>query len=170
MVASCKFPSLRGALGRWPPMLLAALSMAGSLQANPEHGQVFKDWTARCETAPGSYVARCFIFQNLVLKESGQRLVHMAVGYLAGNDQAAAIVTMPLGISLPAGAAISVDGGDPVDIVIERCDTNGCVGAVTLNAAFVAQLKRGREARITSYCLSDSRCLTANRSSFSRSR
>jgi len=93
-------------------------------------------------------VPRCFIFQNLVLKESGQRLVHVAVGYLAGNNQAAAVITMPLGISLPAGAAISVGGGDPLDVVIERCDSSGCIGAVTLNAAVVAQLKRGREARI----------------------
>jgi len=154
MLALCTFLSLPRSPGRWPPVLLAALSMIGSmatigsLEARPEHGQVFKDWTARCEQAPGTSLPRCFIFQNLVLKESGQRLVHMAVGYLAGQNQAAAIVTMPLGISLPAGAAISVDGGDPLDMVIERCDTNGCVGAVTLSAAFLAQLKRGREARI----------------------
>lgn len=148
MVASCKFSSLASALRRWPLVLLAALSMAGSLQARPEHGQVFKDWTARCEQVEGSSVPRCFIFQNLVLKESGQRLVHVAVGYLAGNNQAAAVITMPLGISLPAGAAISVGGGDPLDVVIERCDSSGCIGAVTLNAAVVAQLKRGREARI----------------------
>jgi len=154
MLATSKFPSLPKAIGWWPPGLpaaltmIASLAMVGSLEARPEHGQVFKDWTARCEQAPCSSLAHCFIFQNLVLKESGQRLVHMAVGYLAGKNQAAAIVTMPLGISLPAGAAISVDGGDSLDIVIERCDTNGCLGTVTLSAAFLAQLKRGREARI----------------------
>lgn len=125
--------------------LLAALAA----QANPEHGQSFKNWTARCELPQGSSVERCFIFQNLVLKESGQRLVHMAVGYLAANGQAAAVVTLPLGISLPPGAGISVDGSDPVDMVIERCDTNGCVGALALDDALIAQLKRGREARIT---------------------
>ena len=149
MTASCKSAPLRTVLGIWPPLLLAALSMAGPVQAKPEHGQTFKDWTARCEQAPGSSMERCFIFQNLVLKESGQRLVHMAVGYLAANGRAAAVVTMPLGISLPPGATISVDSGAPREIVIERCDNNGCVGAVTLSDGFVAQLKRGREARIS---------------------
>ena len=149
MSASCKFPSLRSRLRYWPALLPAALSIAGPLQAKPEHGQIFEDWTARCEAAPGTSMQRCFIFQNLVLKDSGQRLVHMAVGYLAANGQAAAVITMPLGISLPAGATISVDSGDPRKIVIERCDTSGCVGAVTLSDGFVAALKRGREARIS---------------------
>jgi invasion protein IalB len=118
-------------------------------EAKPEHGQTFKNWTARCELAAGASVERCFIFQNLVLKESGRRLVHVAVGYLAANGQPAAVVTLPLGISLPPGAAISVDGGDPVDIVIERCDSNGCIGALALDAGLIAALKRGREARIS---------------------
>jgi invasion protein IalB len=130
-------------------LLLVVLAVLGSVQADPEHGQVFKNWTMRCEKSPGASIQRCFIFQNLVLKESGQRLVHMAVGYLAANGQAAAVITMPLGISLPPGADISVDGGTPEDIVIERCDANGCVGAVALSDQLVAALKRGREARIS---------------------
>jgi invasion protein IalB len=129
-------------------LLLLALAVTGLVQANPQHGQSFKDWTARCEKAPGTSLDRCFIFQNLLLKETGQRLVHMAVGYLAANGQAAAVITMPLGISLPPGATISVDSGVPQPIVIERCDTNGCVGAIALSDEMVAQLKRGREARI----------------------
>lgn len=129
--------------------MLAALSVAGAVQAGPEHGQTFKNWTTRCEQSPDTSVERCFIFQNLVLKESGRRLVHMAVGYLAANGEAAAVITMPLGISLPPGATISVDGGMPEAIVIERCDANGCVGAVALSDQLVAALKRGREAHIS---------------------
>jgi invasion protein IalB len=133
MAVPSEFTPRRAGPGRWLAVVLAALSMAGPVEARPEHGQTFKDWTA----------------QNLVLKESGQRLVHMAVGYLAANGRAAAVVTMPLGISLPPGATISVDSDAPREIVIERCDNNGCVGAVTLSGGFVAQLKRGREARIS---------------------
>lgn len=131
------------------PLLLVALPVGGPVQARPEHGQTFKDWTARCEQAPDTSKERCFIFQNLVLKESGKRLVHMAVGYLAADGQATAVVTMPLGISLPPGASISVDGGAPQEITIERCDNDGCVGAVALSKQLLAQLKRGREARIS---------------------
>ncbi len=149
MTASCKSTPLRAALRQWRILLLVALSAGGPVQAKPEHGQTFEDWTARCEQAPGANLERCFIFQNLVLKESGKRLVHMAVGYLAANGQAAAVITMPLGISLPPGASISVDGGAPRSIVIERCDNDGCVGAVTLSEQLVADLKRGREARIS---------------------
>ncbi len=149
MAVSCKTAPLRTGLAILPLVLLAALSMAGPIQAKPQHGQTFKDWTTRCEQAPGTSTERCFIFQNLVLKESGRRLVHMAVGYLAADGRAAAVITMPLGISLPAGASISVDGGPPREIVIERCDTGGCVGTVALIDRLITDLKRGREARIS---------------------
>ena len=128
---------------------IAALLATLSARANPEHGQKFRNWTARCESVPGTTLERCFIFQNLVLKDSGKRLVHVAVGYLAANGQAAAVVTLPLGISLPPGAAISVDGGEPVDFVIERCDTDGCVGALALGDELIADMKRGRQAHVS---------------------
>ena len=148
MALSCKCTPYRIAVEQWSAAVLVALLAAGPLQAKPEHGQIFRNWTARCEHAPGTTVERCFIFQNLVLKESGQRLVHVAVGYLAANGQAAAVVTLPLGISLPPGASINIDGGDSLEIVIERCDTNGCIGAVGLGEHLITDLKRGREARI----------------------
>ena len=129
--------------------LIAALCASGIVRAAPEHGQTFRDWTARCERPPGSEAARCFIFQNLVLKETGERLVHVAVGYLAVDGRAAAVVTLPLGISLPPGAALSVDGGEPVRFPVERCDANGCIGALELDDRMLAAMKRGREARVT---------------------
>jgi invasion protein IalB len=149
MIASSISVLLRAGVRKFPLLLVAVLAVTAPAQAKPEHGQNFKNWTARCEPAPGTSLDRCFIFQNLVLKESGQRVVHMAVGYLAANGQTAAVITMPLGISLPPGASIDVDGGTPREIVIERCDTNGCVGAVALNEQLVVELKRGREARIS---------------------
>ena len=133
----------------WLIALLVTTSSFAPAAANPRHGQTFKNWTARCEQAPGSAVEHCFIFQNLVLKESGKRVVNMAVGYLAANGQPAAVITLPLGISLPPGASISVDGAAPQAFSIERCDNNGCVGALALSETLVAQLKRGREARIS---------------------
>lgn len=142
MAVSCKSAP-------WWWLLAGALWMGGVASANPQHGQTFKNWSARCEPAPGSTIERCFIFQNLVLKDSGKRLVHMAVGYLAADGRPAAVITLPLGISLPLGATISVDGGAPEEIHIERCDAGGCVGTVALSDGFVVALKRGREARVT---------------------
>jgi invasion protein IalB len=140
-----------GAAGKQPALVVVLLCLLIASPwgaAMPEHGQTFKDWTARCETPPGSEVASCYIFQSIVLKETGKRLVHVAVGYLAANGQAAVIVTLPLGISLPPGVSISIDGGEPVQIVVERCDTSGCIGAVALDDALIGAMKAGREGRI----------------------
>ena len=129
----------------------ALLAGGGAAHANPEHGQAFKDWTARCETPPGSQLERCYIFQNIVLKESQQRVLHMAVGYLAANGQPAVVLTLPLGISLPPGVTISVDDGAAHPVVVERCDPSGCIGAFALDPAMIAALEKGRQARVDFY-------------------
>jgi len=128
--------------------LLLLLAVASAI-ANPEQGQTFRDWTARCETPPGAKRERCYIFQNIVHKESGQRLLHVAVGYLAMNARPAAVLTLPLGISLPPGVELSVDGGDALSVDIERCDTSGCIGLLALDDDLIAAMKSGRQARIT---------------------
>ncbi|MDX1435089.1 MAG: invasion associated locus B family protein, partial [Gammaproteobacteria bacterium] len=122
--------------------LLACVCASGVAGAAPEHGRSFQDWTVRCEQPAGGG-DRCFIFQNLVLKDTGERLVHVAVGHLTADGRAAAVVTLPLGISLPPGAAISIDDGEPVRFAIERCDANGCIGALELGERMVAAMKRG---------------------------
>ena len=69
MAAPCKPPRLRART----LALLAALVVAWPAWGNPGNGQTFKNWTARCEMPAGADRERCFIFQNLVLKESGER-------------------------------------------------------------------------------------------------
>lgn len=132
------------------PLLVALLWSTFAL-ASPEHGQKFKDWTARCETPPGSTVERCYIFQNIVLKDSKQRVLHMAVGFLAANDKPAAVLTMPLGISLPPGVSISIDDAPPKPVVVERCDPSGCIGAFALDDSSIAALRAGRQAHVHFY-------------------
>lgn len=131
--------------------LTLLLTAGGEARANPQHGQTFKDWTARCETTPGTQIERCYIFQNIVIKESNQRVLHMAVGYLAANGRPAAVLTMPLGISLPPGVSFGIDDAPSKPVVVERCDPSGCIGATALDAEALAALKAGRQARVDFY-------------------
>ena len=72
MTASCKSAPARSRFRVW--LVLAVIGVPFAAGAKPQHGQTFKDWTARCEESPGSAVERCFIFQNLVLKGEVQVL------------------------------------------------------------------------------------------------
>ena len=126
-------------------LLIGKISAA---QAAPEPGTVFKDWTVGCEQTNGAEIQSCYIFQNLVLKEGGQRILHVAVGQLSSNKKPAAIITFPLGISLPPGVSIRIDEGETRKFGIERCHTNGCIGAVGLDEKIIEELKGGQQAHI----------------------
>lgn len=127
--------------------VLLSVAVHGA-HAAPEPGKVYQDWTVGCEQTSGAETQSCYIFQNLVLKEGGQRVLHIAVGHLSSNKKPAAIVTFPLGISLPPGVSIRIDAGETTKFGVERCHANGCIGAVALDPAMVDAMKAGKKAHI----------------------
>jgi invasion protein IalB len=125
------------------------VSSFGLSFAQSKEGQVYDNWTVGCETPEGAVEEQCFIFQNLVLREGRQRVLHIAVGYLPDGKGPVALVTLPLGISLPLGASITVNGSAPARFPIERCEPKGCRGGLKLDKDLLAALKKGVEARVT---------------------
>lgn len=127
---------------------LSVLCAACGAANGAKSGEVFKDWTAQCESALKGTAETCYIFQNLRLKKDEQQLLHLAVGYLAKSGQAAAFLTLPLGVSLPGGVSLSVDNGPPKRFRFERCEQNGCLAPLVLDDELIRSLKAGRQARV----------------------
>lgn len=109
----------------------------------------FRDWRLRCESKDAPAAGRCFLFQNIVMREGGQRLLTISVGYLPGAKGPAAIFTMPLGMALPPGVSVAVDDGEAIRFPVERCEPAGCIGGLPLDDGLVARFKAGLEARVT---------------------
>ncbi|MEM7250811.1 MAG: invasion associated locus B family protein [Pseudomonadota bacterium] len=124
----------------------------GSVAA-PLHGKTFSDWVIRCEKPVDDGVERpqsrdeCFMAQNLVLRDGNQRVLLFAVAHSPGKGPVA-IVTMPLGIALPPGITIQVDGGKTLQFEIERCVKDGCKAAFPLDDQMVRSFKRGLVAEV----------------------
>ena len=130
---------------------LVALVATHAVADTPEIRATYGSWNLRCEPVPEGEndEDQCFIFQNLVLKQGGQRVFNMAVGYIANAEQPIALVTLPLGISLPPGATLTIDGDHEVRFPIERCMPAGCRAGVALTPALVAALTSGTEASVS---------------------
>jgi len=124
---------------------LAALGAPAAI----EDGQTFDNWTVGCEPVEAERRRQCFIYQNLVLREGGQRVLHVAIGYLPDDDTPIGLVTLPLGISLPPGASVRVDEAEPLRFPIERCEPNGCRAGFRLEPELLEAFKKGEEARVT---------------------
>ena len=87
----------------------------------------------------------CFIIQNLVLREGGQRVLQLAIGFVKATPEPIALLSLPLGISLPPGAEIQVGEGPPTRVAIERCELNGCRAGLKLGAELLNEVRSGKQ-------------------------
>jgi len=132
------------------PSLVAALTLALlSPLCGAQEGAKFGNWTAKCEESQGKVQGGCFIFQNLVLREGGQRVLQFAVGYVATTDEPIALLSLPLGISLPPGVTIRIGDGAPTRVIVERCEPNGCRAGLKLKPDLLRQLSEGTQLTVT---------------------
>jgi invasion protein IalB len=58
-------------------------------------------------------------------------------------------VQVPLGVYLPAGAAVQVDENPPQSLRFKACDRSGCYAQTSLSADFFAQLRKGKQFVLT---------------------
>ena len=128
--------------------LLATAFIPAHALAEAKDGETFGDWAVKCGAPKQRLEPHCFIFQNVVVKHSGERLLHVAAGHLTIEEKPAAIVTLPLGISIPPGIGFAVDGGETVRLGLEGCEQTGCFGAVSLTEELLATLRAGSEVRV----------------------
>lgn len=100
----------------------------------------FGSWTAKCEPPHDDKQGGCFIFQNLVLREGGQRVLQIAIGFVPDTRDPIALLSLPLGISLPPGVSIELPTGEPMHFPVERCEPNGCRAGLKIGRDFLQAL------------------------------
>lgn len=114
-------------------------------------GDAFGNWRVSCETDAQDGRKGCFIVQNLVLREGGQRVLQFAIGFVEETPEPIVLLSLPLGISLPPGAEIQIDEGKPTRIVIERCEPNGCRAGMKLKPEMLEAFRNGDHLSVTFY-------------------
>lgn len=129
---------LVGAIGM---SLLSAPAMAqGTVKA--EYG----DWQMSCDTPPGASFEQCAIIQNVLAED--QPNVGLSVIVLRTADREARLlrVLAPLGVLLPNGLGLNVDGTDMGRVAFVRCLPNGCIAEVELDEEIIKVLSEGTNA------------------------
>ena len=130
--------------------LALALVVAAPLSAAPVDGEAYQDWVTRCEPIGEDESAKqCFIVQNLVLKEKNQRVMLIAVAYPPEQPDPVAVLTLPLGISLPPGVRLRVDDGEVHRLAVDRCLATGCKAGFILSGQLLQAFKAGLKAEVT---------------------
>lgn len=135
------------ALGLFPAHSLYAEDAADvSKEQNEE------PWIVRCNDQEDVKLdnkrGKCEIFQRLSLKDTGQRVVELAIGFPDDKDAARGIFILPLGILLQPGVTMQIDDNPPLKFAVRYCVPNGCIAYVNMNDAVLDMLKKGDKANV----------------------
>ena len=128
---------------------LAAAVVAAAAGTSFGQGVVraqYGDWQMSCDTPPGASFEQCAIIQNVTAED--QPNVGLSVIVLKTADQQARLlrVLAPLGVLLPNGLGLNIDGKDIGRVAFVRCLPNGCVAEVVLDDDLLKALSEGQDA------------------------
>lgn len=106
-------------------------------------------WVARCSSASRGAPLECAIEQTAVLTKTGQLIVLVNIRVPADTRNPVALVQLPLGLNLPAGARLQVDEGKAADLQIQTCEARGCYANLPIAADMLAALKSGKQMKVS---------------------
>ncbi len=107
----------------------------------------FQDWTVRCGRPAPDAPEACEMVQQ-PQNDQGQTVLLVAIGNVPNNDDPGMLIVLPLGIALPPGVVLMVDGGQKIPAEVARCERHGCEIELLLEPAMLATLKGGRKANV----------------------
>jgi invasion protein IalB len=139
----------RLAVGATSFLALLAATLAGVLPAAGQQGAVRAThgaWSIVCDTPPGASAEQCVLMQNVVAADREE--FGLSVVVLKTADKKAQIlrVLAPLGVLLPNGLGLNIDGNDIGRAYFVRCFTDGCYAEVILEESLIKSLSEGKDA------------------------
>ena len=118
-------------------------------EAAPAAAPPSPGWVARCTSASREAPLECAIEQTAVLSKTGQLIVLVNIRVPSDTHAPIALVQLPLGLSLPAGAKIQVDDGKTTDLQIQTCDNRGCYANTPIAPDMLTALKSGKQMKVS---------------------
>ncbi len=106
-------------------------------------------WVARCTSASRDAPLECAMEQTAVLTKTGQLIVLVNIRVPGDTRTPVALIQLPLGLNLPAGAKLQVDDGKVVDVPIQTCEARGCYINAPIAADVLTQLKSGKQLKVS---------------------
>ena len=79
-------------------------------------------WIVRCTSASRDAPLECAMEQTAVLTKTGQLIVLINIRVPSDTRAPVAVIQLPLGLNLPAGAKLQVDDGKVTDLQIQTCE------------------------------------------------
>jgi invasion protein IalB len=131
-------------------LILAFASQHARAQSEIGSGQVkgvYGAWKLKCAQLAGAKREKCALVQDLALED--RKNMFMTVILLRsfdGGDRKVLRVVAPLGMLVPAGLGLKVDGADVGHVPFIKCFHLGCVAEVVVNEELLSKFASGQTA------------------------
>jgi invasion protein IalB len=134
-----------------PPPAQAAPSPTPTPSTTPqaEATPAAPGWVARCTSLSRGAPLECAIEQTAVLTKTGQLIVLINIRVASDTRNPLAVIQLPLGLNLPAGAKLQVDDGKTADLQIQTCEQRGCYANTPIAADMLAAMKSGKQLKVS---------------------
>ena len=86
--------------------------------------------------------------QQQQVDSEDRTVMAVAVGRVPGTSNVGLLILLPLGILLPAGVTMQIDGGAAIPLEVERCEREGCRIERILEPDLLNRLKAGTKATV----------------------
>lgn len=145
--ASAQTPAPQGTAtpapqGTATPAPQGAVNPAPQGTVKSKHGA----WSIVCDTPAGASTEQCAMMQNVVAEDRPEIGLSVVVLRTADNKAEILRVLAPLGVLLPNGLGLNVDGKDIGRAYFVRCFQDGCYAEVILEKPLLDTLKTGKAA------------------------
>jgi invasion protein IalB len=135
-------------------LLMTAAGLAQTVeqkQPSPQAGQQQARppaiWVVSCADNNGKL--DCRAGQTVFLKNTGQRLLSVAVRVPADTKKPVMMIQVPLGVYLPAGASLQIGEDKAKTLPFKGCDQGGCLAEYAVTEAEIAAMTKGSELKVS---------------------
>lgn len=137
LLGACLAPALAFAIG---------LPVTGAAHAQAALVATHGNWELRCDTPPGAQSEQCALMQWV--QDEDRDNVGLVIIVAKTADQAAQIlrVVAPMGILLPGGVILSIDGEEIGRAEYIRCQIEGCYVEILLDQELLDLFRGGTTA------------------------
>ncbi len=103
-------------------------------------------WQVRCGRPPGARAEKCALVQSV--KAEDRRNVSLTIIFLRSfsGDKKLLRVVAPLGVLLPTGLGLKIDGQDVGHAPFLKCGQVGCVAEVVADDNLIEKMQSGQNA------------------------
>jgi invasion protein IalB len=103
-------------------------------------------WQVSCRTPPGAKEEKCALLQSVTAEDRPNVGLTVMFYKEIGAEKKLMRVVVPLGVLLPTGLGLKIDGQDFGNAPFLKCTSRGCVAEVVLEDDLIGKMKKGTTA------------------------